>query len=49
VASGDFAAGEHTATWNGKDLTGRDAAAGTYLIRLTAEAGERSDKMVLVR
>ncbi|MEZ4387104.1 MAG: FlgD immunoglobulin-like domain containing protein [Candidatus Krumholzibacteriia bacterium] len=41
-------AGEHRATWDGRDGRGRPAATGTYLLRLQAGASVRVAKMVLV-
>ncbi len=49
LADGFYTAGSYTATWNGKDESGRDAAAGVYICRLTAGSTTLSKKMILVR
>lgn len=46
VAAG-MSRGAHVATWDGRDDTGRLAAAGVYFVRL--EAGDRSETMRLAR
>jgi hypothetical protein len=43
-----LAAGEHSVSWNGRDLAGRPAAAGIYFVRLTARAGTRTQKLVFL-
>jgi hypothetical protein len=49
LASGDHAAGPHTAPWDGRDDHGRQVPAGIYLVRLSG-AGEnvQSTKVVLL-
>jgi FtsP/CotA-like multicopper oxidase with cupredoxin domain len=49
LAQGLYAAGEHTATWDGRDRTGRQVESGVYLYRL--KTGERTQvqKLMLVR
>ena len=42
-------AGRHEATWDGRDLCGREMAAGTYLYRLEVGTTRQSRSMVLVR
>jgi hypothetical protein len=43
------AAGDHVATWDGRDRHGRSAAAGTYLCRLQAGGASQTRSLVLVR
>jgi hypothetical protein len=47
--AGSVAAGEHVATWDGRDETGREVASGVYFCRLRASGQEIVRKMVLVR
>lgn len=49
IASGDYPAGSHIATWNGKDNAGRDVGSGIYIYRLNANQVTLSKKMLLVR
>jgi hypothetical protein len=42
-------AGGHAAVWDGRDATGRRAAAGVYFVRLQAAGGELTRKIVLLR
>jgi len=49
IDSGLKEAGKHSAGWNGKDESGRQAAAGIYLYRLTAGKETLSRKMILLR
>ncbi len=49
LANDVFTAGEHTATWNGKDLSGHDVSSGIYLIHMETEDQVRTGKMVLIR
>ncbi|MBD3347927.1 MAG: T9SS type A sorting domain-containing protein [Candidatus Eisenbacteria bacterium] len=41
--------GRHTCEWDGRDETGRRAAAGVYFLRLTSSSGTDSEKIVLLR
>ncbi|MBD3219960.1 hypothetical protein GF314_01850 [bacterium] len=41
-------AGEHTVTWRGRDLAGRPAPAGAYLLRLQADEVVQTSRVVLV-
>jgi flagellar hook assembly protein FlgD len=34
LARGFFRAGEHDAAWDGRDVSGRPAASGTYFVRM---------------
>jgi hypothetical protein len=43
------AAGEHTATWDGRDASGREQAAGVYFYRLETAAGSATRKLALIR
>ncbi len=47
--AGELPAGEHAVDWDGLDDGGRDAASGTYLIRLDADGGMRVGTLTLVR
>lgn len=49
LAAGPFAAGTHELAWDGRDDRGRDAASGTYLLRLVTVDGVRTAKVALVR
>lgn len=49
LAVGRFAAGEHTARWDGKDGAGRSLAAGVYLARLRTGSGAVTTRVCLVR
>ncbi len=49
IASGTFQAGTHTATWDGRDDSGRDAPSGIYLYQLTNDDERVVRKMALVR
>jgi len=49
VAGRRFSAGEHAVTWTGRDLAGRAAASGQYLVRLVTPAGSSTRKVALVR
>lgn len=49
LASGSFAAGRHTVTWQGADRDGRAAASGVYVFRLVSEDGTTSRRATLVR
>jgi len=42
-------AGEHTARWDGRDLSGRDATSGIYFARLQADGLTATRKMMLIR
>ncbi len=50
VLADEFAEkGTHQVTWDGKDLSGRRAAAGIYVCRLEASGQSRSVRLTLVR
>jgi flagellar hook capping protein FlgD len=42
-------AGQKTAEWNGKDLTGKRVASGTYFLRLKTDQGVRTTKVMLAK
>lgn len=42
-------AGESSITWDGRDATGRQVAAGVYFVRLESPDGVRTHKLVLAR
>ncbi len=50
LADEDFGAGHHQLSWNGTDQSGRQAASGTYLYRMTTSDGfDESGSMVLIK
>ena len=49
LADRSFQAGPHSIDWQGKDLHGRAAASGSYLLRMITDEGVQSEKMMLVR
>jgi hypothetical protein len=49
LAAGPYPAGAHELAWDGRDDQGRDAASGTYLLRLVAGQTVRTGKVSLVR
>jgi subtilisin-like proprotein convertase family protein len=49
LADRSFAAGRHTALWDGRDNSGGEAASGLYFYRLRAGNLEQTNKMLLVR
>jgi predicted CXXCH cytochrome family protein len=49
VLDNDLAAGRWTATWDGKDKSGRHVATGMYLYRIQAEKFSSVKKMVLLK
>lgn len=42
-------AGLHSASWDGRDNSGRRASAGVYIYRLSTDSGDLTGKMVLLR
>ncbi len=49
VAAGEFAAGSHSAIWDGRDDRGRGLASGVYMVRLVTEQGMAVERVTLVR
>ena len=49
LADGPYTNGEHRVIWNGETETGRDAASGVYLCKLTAGEISSSMKLVLIK
>jgi len=49
LVSDPLPAGDHRATWDGRDARGRDAAAGVYLLRLEAASTVAVRKVTLLR
>ena len=49
LAQGQFATGDHTLTWEGRDAGGRALSSGLYVIRLTAGTTVLTEKVSLVR
>ncbi len=49
LLDGDFEAGPHEVTWQGRDQSGRQVATGTYFYALRAGDFERVRKMTLVK
>jgi len=45
----DLTAGRHETVWNGRDEAGREAAAGTYLYRLSTGGFSETRRMVMIR
>ena len=49
LVAGSLDAGTHRTTWDGRDGSGRGAAAGIYFVRVRAAAGVTTAKMVLAK
>jgi hypothetical protein len=49
IAAGNYSAGAHLATWDGRDSRGKAVASGIYLYRLTSAGTSFTKKMILVR
>jgi hypothetical protein len=49
LIDGTLAAGQHEATWEGRDDQGGQAPSGTYLYRLRSEDGEVTRKMLMLK
>ncbi len=49
LAAGEFPAGRHSVTWDGRDDTGNPVASGVYLSRMEAVGRVEARKMLLVR
>ncbi len=49
LVSENLGAGRHTISWDGRDESGGDVAAGVYLYRLSSGELEETHKMILVR
>jgi len=49
LANGEFKAGRHNMVWNGKDISGRDAASGVYFYKLSTSDEILTKKMILLR
>ena len=49
LVDGSFGAGEHSATWNGRDDTGRRLASGVYFVRLSAQDLFETRKVVMTK
>ncbi len=49
LASGEFVAGSHEMTWNGRDDAGRKVASGVYVYRLRSGDFSGSKKMLLMK
>ena len=47
--TGTLAPGRHQTVWDGRDRSGRAAAAGVYFVRLTGEGKSLTAKMVLAK
>ena len=49
LVAGQLTAGRHEVIWDGRDRSGRNAAAGIYFVRMTAEGKAMTAKMVLAK
>jgi hypothetical protein len=49
LASGDFPAGDHHVTWDGRDAAGREVSSGVYFVRLSGEGAQKVRKMTLLK
>lgn len=49
IASGDFKAGSHFVTWDGRDSHGKEVGSGIYVYRLNTDQAALNKKMLLVR
>ncbi|MEW6050862.1 MAG: cohesin domain-containing protein [Candidatus Zixiibacteriota bacterium] len=49
VADGDYAAGNHTVVWDGRDERGESVGSGVYFYRLETPAGNETRKMMLLK
>jgi len=49
LASGPMTAGAHTATWDGRDDSGRAVSSGVYISRLTSGTHTATGRMVLLK
>ena len=49
LVSGTLTPGRHKAVWDGRDRSGRAAAAGVYFVRMTGEGNALTEKMVLAK
>ncbi len=49
LARGEFAAGPHELTWDGRNHLGEPVASGIYLYRIRTGASERGGKVALLR
>jgi hypothetical protein len=49
LGRGRVGAGAHDVTWDGRDESGRAAAAGVYFVRLSADGGTATRRLVRVR
>jgi tetratricopeptide (TPR) repeat protein len=49
LVNGDFPSGSHTATWDGKDSSGREVASGVYLYMMQTPDWATTKKMLLLK
>ena len=49
LLEGEYRAGRHEATWDGRDGSGRPAASGVYLYRLKSGISVETRSMVLIK
>jgi len=49
LVAGTLVAGRHEVVWDGRDRSGRSAAAGVYFVRMTGEGKSLTSKMVLAK
>jgi M6 family metalloprotease-like protein len=49
LANASYDAGEHRVRWDGTDASGREAASGVYVVRVTSNGLQRAKRMLLIR
>ncbi|MEN8008470.1 MAG: FlgD immunoglobulin-like domain containing protein [Candidatus Krumholzibacteriota bacterium] len=49
LADGEFTAGPHSVTWDGRGNGGRRAGSGVYLVRVVTDSGSAEHKMVMLK
>jgi flagellar hook assembly protein FlgD len=49
IVDGDYEAGYQTASWDGRDESGRDVSSGVYFLRATSAGESNQIKLIVVR
>jgi hypothetical protein len=49
ISNQEYSKGNHTITWNGKDINGRRVASGVYIAKMNAGNVDKNIKMMLVK